>query len=318
MSASESTTKARAGLGWAFIGVVGFSFSLPLTVWALEGFSPFVTATGRAVIAGVVASVVLWVRRVPWPDRSLMRPLVYTMAGAVFGWPILIALALQRTTSAHAAVIAAIMPLVTAVLAVLRAKEVVSRQFWIAAGLGTVAVIAFALARGGAQGADFVADVLILFAVFASSWCYVEGAVLTRVMPGWQVISWVVALALPLTVPLTVILWWFTHDSHQPTVKSWIGIIALGLSSMYLSFFAWYRGLSEAGVARGAQMQQLQAPMTLVWSALLLGEVVTWGTVAATLVIVVCVAWAQRVRLTTPPETAEHPEFDAREAPPGD
>ena len=298
--ASKSTR--RAGLGWAFLGVLLFSFSLPMTVWALEGFSPFFTATARAVIAGSVAAVVLWARRVPWPDRSLYRPLFYTMAGAVFGWPILIALALQRTTSAHTAVIAAIMPLVTAVLAVVRAHDVVPRQFWYAAGLGTAALIAFALSRGGMEHDDAIADLLILGAVFSSSWCYVEGAGLTKVMPGWQVISWVVVLALPLTIPLSIVIWVLTHDSHTVTTQSIVGLIAIGLSSMYLGFFAWYRGLAEAGVARGAQVQQLQAPLTLVWSVLLLGESVTWGTVAATLVILVSVAWAQRARLGPGPE----------------
>ncbi|MEI6374620.1 MAG: DMT family transporter [Actinomycetes bacterium] len=292
----------RGGLGWAFLGVVLFSFSLPMTVWALEGFSPFFTATARAVIAGLVALVVLLVKRVPWPHRSLYRPLLYTMAGAVFGWPILIALALQRTTSAHTAVIAAIMPLTTAVLAVLRTKEIMPRQFWYAAGLGTLALIVFALSRGGLSGGDAVADVLIVLAVLSSSWCYVEGAVLTRIMPGWQVISWVVVLALPLTIPLSVIIWLATSDSHTVTAQSLFGLAVLGLSSMYLGFFAWYRGLAEAGVARGAQMQQLQAPLTLVWSVLLLGEIVTWGTLAATTVIIVAVAWAQRVRLGPGPQ----------------
>ena len=301
-TSSSATATQRAGLGWAFFGVLLFSFSLPMTVWALQGFSPFFTATARAVIAGSLAAVLLWLRRVPWPDRSLYRPMLYTMAGAVFGWPILIALALQRTTSAHTAVIAAIMPLVTAVLAVARGHDIVPRQFWYAAGLGTAALVVFALSRGGMANDDVGADLLILGAVFSSSWCYVEGAGLTTVMPGWQVISWVVVFALPLTVPLTVVIWFLTRNDHVVTTQSIIGLIAIGLSSMYLGFFAWYRGLAEAGVARGAQVQQLQAPLTLVWSVLLLGESVTWGTVAATLVILVSVAWAQRVRLGPGPE----------------
>lgn len=62
---------------------------------------------------------------------------------------------------------------------------------------------------------------------------------------------------------------------------------------MYVGFFAWYRGLSQAGVAYGGQVQQLQVLFSLLWSALLLGEVITWITVAAALVVVVAVAWAQ-------------------------
>lgn len=294
----------RLGLALAFGAVVAFSFSLPWTVWALQSFDPFLTATGRAVIAGAVAGIVLLAARVPLPPRHLVRPLLYTMAGAVFGWPILIALALQRTTSAHAAVIAAVMPLVTAVIAVLRAKEHVARQFWIAATLGTSALVVFALLRGGGEGADLWADLLIAGAVVSSSWCYVEGAVLTRVMPGWQVISWVVVLALPLTVPISMVLIAIGGVTTPVTTQAWIGMAMLGLLSMYLAFFAWYKGLALAGVARGAQTQQLQAPLTVIWSALLLGEQITIATVLATLAVVACVAWAVRVRTPTvaPPE----------------
>ena len=201
----------REGLIWAFAGVLLFSFSVPLTKVAVGGFDPFLTATGRAVIAGLLAAVLLAVRRVPPPPRPQLRPLFFTMLGAVFGWPILLALALQRMTSAHVAVIAAFMPLTTALIAVLRTHERVTWQFWAAACAGTAALVAFALSRGGGGDGDAVADGLAVCAVLASSWCYVEGASITRVIPGWQVISWVVVFALPVTLPLTAVLWWSTR-----------------------------------------------------------------------------------------------------------
>jgi drug/metabolite transporter (DMT)-like permease len=294
----------RVGLAWALLGVVMFSFSVPLTKVAVGGFSPFFTATGRAVIAGAIALLLLTVRRVPWPDRSSMKPLIFTMVGAVFGWPILMALALERTTAAHAAVIAAFMPLTTALFAVLRSKEQVSKQFWWAASVGTLALVAFALSRGGADGGDLIADLLIVGAVLSSSWCYVEGAAITKVMPGWQVISWVVVLALPVTVPGSLILWWLTEGAYDTSAAEWWSLVLLGISSMYLGFFAWYRGLSLAGAAHGGQVQQLQALLTLLWSALLLGEQVSALTVLAAFVVIGCVVWAQRSRglVTIAPE----------------
>jgi drug/metabolite transporter (DMT)-like permease len=284
-------------VAWALLGVVLFSFSVPFTKVAVKGFDPFLTATGRAAIAGALAVVLLAWRRVPRPPRDQVRPLLLTMLGAVFGWPILLALALQRTTSAHAAVIAAFMPLTTALIAVLRTHERVSRQFWVAAGAGTAALLAFALSRGGAEGGDLVADALIACAVVASSWCYVEGASVTKAMPGWQVISWVVVLALPITVPASAVIWWATHAHYDPTAGAWTSLVLLGVSSMYVGFFAWYRGLALAGIARGGQVQQLQALLTLVWSALLLHERVTRVTVLAAVGVVVCVVWAQRARV---------------------
>ena len=283
-------------MAWALLGVVLFSFSVPLTKVAVEGFDPFLTATGRAAIAGAIAVVLLARRRVPLP-RDQLRPLLVTMLGAVFGWPILLALALQRTTSAHAAVIAAFMPLTTALIAVLRTRERVSWQFWLAAGAGTAALLAFALSRGGAEGGDALADALVAGAVVASSWCYVEGASVTKAMPGWQVISWVVVLALPITVPASVAIWLVTHTHHDPTAGAWTSLALLGVSSMYLGFFAWYRGLALAGIARGGQVQQLQALLTLVWSALLLNEHVTAPTVVVALTVIGSVGWAQRARV---------------------
>jgi drug/metabolite transporter (DMT)-like permease len=283
----------REGLAWAFAGVLMFSFSVPLTKVAVGGFSPIFTASGRAAIAGVVAAALLALRRVPLPETQHLRPLLYTMVGAVFGWPILLALALQRTTSAHVAVIAAFMPLTTALIAVLRTHERVSWQFWAAASAGTSALLVFALSRGGADGADLVADALVVGAVLASSWCYVEGASVTRAMPGWQVISWVVVFALPLTIPLSLLVWATGGGVHDPTASEWLSLALLGLSSMYLGFFAWYRGLALAGIARGGQVQQLQALLTLVWSALLLDESVTASTVLAALAVIASVVWSQ-------------------------
>jgi drug/metabolite transporter (DMT)-like permease len=283
-------------LVWAFLGVLLFSFSVPLTKEAVGGFDPFLTATGRALIAGLLAAALLAIRRVPVPERRHWWPLFFTMLGAVFGWPILLALALRHTTSAHVAVIAAFMPLTTAVIAVLRTHERVSRQFWIAASAGTAALVAFAVSHGGATGGNLEADLLVVGAVVSSAWCYVLGASVTQVLPGWQVISWVVVLALPVTVPASILIWLATSGHHDPSAAAWTSLVVLGVSSMYVGFFAWYRGLALAGIAHGGQVQQLQALLTLGWSALLLGERITASTVLAALAVIVAVIWSQRGR----------------------
>ena len=59
-----------------------------------------------------------------------------------------------------------------------------------------------------------------------ASWCYVEGASVTRSMPGWQVISWVVALALPITLPAScALLWWSGSGVHAPTASEWTCLV---------------------------------------------------------------------------------------------
>jgi drug/metabolite transporter (DMT)-like permease len=281
---------------WAFIGVLIFSFSLPMTKLALVGFDPFVVSMGRAAIAGIIAGVLLLIFKVKLPDRKQMRAILFTAAGAVVGWPIFIGLALQRTTSSHAAVIVSVMPAVTAAFAVLRHKEQTNKHFWIGVGISTVLVIGFTLSRGGGLSADLGADLLIALAVISSAVCYVEGAGLTSAMPGWHVISWVVVVSLPLTIPATIGLW-LLSGSPVPTEPSvWIGMAYLGLFSMYLGFFAWYRGLALAGVAQGSQMQQLQGLLTLIWSVWMLGEQLSWVTMLVACAVVVSVGWTQKSR----------------------
>lgn len=290
----------RVGLSFALLGVFFFSLSLPMTKLALDGFNPYVTAFGRAAIAGGLALVLLRLRRVPVPERALWRSIWYTVAGAVIGWPILVALALERTTSAHTAVIASFMPLCTAILAVLRTKERVATSFWLAASTGTAALVVFSLTRGGAEGADPTADLLMVAAVFASSWCYVEGANLTKAMPGWQVISWVVVFALPITLPMSLLLQLTLPKPDAIPLHAWAGFLFISFFSMYFGFFAWYRGLAQAGVPKGSQVQQLQALLTLGWSVLLLGETVGPITVVAAVIVVASVVWAQASRRVAP------------------
>ena len=231
-------------------------------------------------------------KKVPALPRDLWRPMTFTTLGAVFGWPILIALALQKSTSAHVAVIAAVMPLVTACIAVLKYRRRVITQFWIASSLGTALLILFALSRGGAKGENGIADILTIGAVLASSYCYVEGAGLTSHMPGWQVISWIVVFGAPLSLVGAAVTFAHTNHSYNFHINALLGLLAIGFSSMYLGFFAWYRGLKDLGVTHGSQVQQLQAIMTLGWSALLLHEHISLTTVTAAIGIVLCVLWA--------------------------
>ena len=71
----------------------------------------------------------------------------------------------------------------------------------------------------------------------------------------------------------------------------------LAAVSMFLGFFAWYRGLAIGPVARVSQVQLVQPVLTLAWAALLLGEELTPALLLGGLVVILCAALAVRVRL---------------------
>ena len=129
-----------------------------MTHWALESYSPLFTATARAVIAGALAAIVLKIGGETLIPPGHIKEFIYTALGAVFGWPILIALALMKTQTAPVAVIASIMPLVTAVFAVTMGHETVPRQFWYASILGSAILLVFTSTRSSFDMGDLVAD----------------------------------------------------------------------------------------------------------------------------------------------------------------
>jgi len=286
------------GIAYAFLGVLIFSFTLPMVKLALPGFSPWTLTFGRATLAGLLAIVFLGFSKVHFPKREQLLPLLLTASGIVIGWPILTTLALQETTSAHAAVITAGLPLATAILAVFRLHEQVPRAFWIAALVGTLTLVVYALVRGGQEGGSLTSNLYLVGAVISAAIGYAEGAILSREMPGWQVVSWCVVLTLPLTMPGFLISLWLGRDSHSVTTVSLIAFMFTAFGSMYFGFFAWYRGLSELGVAKGSQVQLIQPLLTLLWSAILLSEIVTGATMMAASVVILCISVVQRLRVT--------------------
>jgi drug/metabolite transporter (DMT)-like permease len=67
--------------------------------------------------------------------------------------------------------------------------------------------------------------------------------------------------------------------------------------SQFLGLYVWYVGLSLGGVARVGQIQLAQPLLTLVWSALLLGERIVWPTVASATAVMLCGLASLRIRV---------------------
>lgn len=287
------------GIGYALLGVLIFSFTLPMVKLALPGFSPWTLTFGRATLAGLLAVAFLAYARVKIPNRNQILPLLLTASGIVIGWPIFTTLALQQTTSAHAAVITAGLPLATAILAVFRLHEHVPKTFWIAALIGTLTLVIYALVRGGQEGGTLISNLYLVGAVIGAAIGYAEGAILAKVMPGWQVVSWCVVLMLPVTMPGFLFSLWQGRESHTVSVIPILAFLFTAFGSMYFGFFAWYRGLSELGVAKGSQVQLIQSLLTLLWSAILLNETVTGATLLAASVVIICIAVVQRLRISS-------------------
>ena len=285
-------------IGWAGLGVLAFSFTFPATSLAERSFDPLLVGAGRSVIAGVIAAICLRALGAPLPRREHWPGLLAVGLGCGIGFGALTALALHHTTSSHAAVVVGLLPAATATVAVIRTGERPGVLFWLASLGGTAAVTGYALSRGA--GSLRAADLLLLVAVIAAAIGYAEGGRLTREVPGWQVTAWGLLVAFPVSLALTVVALTGGSMGHL-RASAVLGFLYVGTISTFVGFFAWYRGLAEAGVARASQIQLAQPLLTIAWSIPLLGESIDAGGLLTAIVVAICVLVTQRARFTSQP-----------------
>ncbi|HET7836768.1 MAG TPA: DMT family transporter [Variovorax sp.] len=288
------TRDETLGMWLGVLGVAIFAVTLPMTrlatgTQAAPQLSPWFVTLGRAALAGVLSVIFLLATRSPRPQRVHWKPLGMAVLGNAIGYPLLLAYALRVVSASHAAVITALLPLVTAACAAWVLHQRARLGFWLCAIAGSALVVAFSVLRAQSHGGGFGfewADVLLVGAVVAASLGYIYGAQVTPALGAERVICWVCAMALPVTLPGTLLLW-----PAQPVAASaWVGFVYVGVFSMWMGFFAWYRGLAMGGALRVSQTQLLQPFLSILAAVPLLGEpldVVTLGFAAAVVATVV-------------------------------
>lgn len=278
--------------GWinGMLGVIIFSGSLPATRLAVMELDPFFLTFARASIAGVLAIFLLILLRIKRPLISQMVSLITVSLGVVIGFPLLTAIALQHITSAHSLVFTGLLPLSTAIFGVIRGGERPKKAFWLFSVIGSLLVVGFAFT--GDVSLSATGDMQMLAAVVACGFGYAEGAKLSKVMGGWQVISW----ALVISLPFMMVASYISIPANLSQIKT-TTIIALGyvsLFSMFLGFIFWYRGLVIGGIAAVGQLQLLQPFIGLSLSVIVLHETVTPLMGLVTLGVILCVAVSRK------------------------
>ncbi|NIF23696.1 DMT family transporter [Candidatus Pantoea multigeneris] len=278
--------------GWlsGFAGVVIFAGSLPATRVAVAELNPLFLTGGRATVAAVLGLLLLRLLRQSRPKKHDIGKLLITAAGVVVGFPLLTALALQHVTSAHSIVFVGLLPLCTALFAVLRGGERPRPIFWLFSLSGALFVGGFALFNGS-EG-SLTGDSLMVAAVILCGMGYAEGATLSRRLGGWQVICWALILSLPVMLPLTLLT--LPNDITQVSGTAWGGFVYVSVFSMLVGFIFWYHGLAQQGIAAVGQLQLLQPFIGMALAALLLHESVTWPMLLVTCAAVACVFGARK------------------------
>lgn len=286
----------RRGLALGFAGVAIFALTLPMTRLAVGSpEAPFMSgsfvAMGRAAVAALLSLAWLVLRRAPLPRRADWVPLAITSAGVVFGFPLFTSIAMRYVQAVHASVIVGVLPLATALVGALLHRQRPSTAFWSCAALGSALVIAFALLHSGAGVRLQGADLLLLVAMACAAVGYAYGARLAQRMPAESVICWALVIALPITVPLALA----TRPASGLPAGAWIGFGYVAVFSMWIGFFAWYRGLALGGTVRVSQVQLVQPFLSMLFAVPLLHERLDLPTLAFALAVIATVFAGRRM-----------------------
>ena len=295
------------GLWLGLLGVAIFAVTLPMTRLAtgtvdVPQLSPWFVTLCRAALAGGLSIVFLLATRSRWPTPGEWRPLAVATLGNALGFPVLIGYALRTISASHAAVIIALLPLATAVVAALVMHQRARLGFWVSACAGAGLVVVFSLYRALQHGSGMAlewGDVLMLGAVVSAALGYVYGAKVTPSLGAEQVICWVCVLALPVTLPGA----WLTWPEHAVQTTSWWALGYVGVFSMWAGFFAWYRGLALGGTLKVSQVQLLQPFLSILAAIPLLGESLDGVTVGFAMAVVATVFIGKRFAGAAPAST---------------
>ena len=285
-------TNETKGMLLGFIGVLLFSLTLPFTRIAVAELSPYFVTFGRSSLGGICALLLFIFTRPQLPTPSQLIRLSVMALGVVYGFPLFVSLAMTTLPSAHGGIVLGVLPLATAVVGALRFKERPSLAFWLTAVIGSVLVITYAYLNG--SGGLVSEDGLLFFAVLSAAVGYSEGGKLSEEMSSVDVISWALVLTLPINLFLAY--QYFDFEISAVSPPALVSFIYVGVISMYVGFFFWYRGIALGGMARVGQVQLLQPFLTLVGAYALLAEPITVMNVGFALCVLAVVMLGKRTR----------------------
>jgi len=303
-----------------FLAILLFAGTIPATKLVLEIYSPLHVTTPRASCAtlfAIIFFIYLKLKNLQKRDYMSLKnsarfkvneiyELLVIGLLIVFGFPGAVAFALAEVSSAYTAVILSMLPLCLSAAAVIMAKEKPPLLFWFysfaAAALVGIFMVNEYTIGVSLHKLDIQRFVLGNFWLFVACICaavgYTKSASLNKKISGFSIISWSLCLTSPISFLLSFLLW-PKNLSIQNAIEhsgSLLGIMYLGLLSMFIGNCLWSIALSRGGIAKIGQIQFLQPFITIFLSYWLLSELIKKEMIFFACAVTVVVILGQRQR----------------------
>jgi drug/metabolite transporter (DMT)-like permease len=249
----------------------------------------------RVVGSGVFAVPLLIACRTPVPaDIESWTLLLVSALGSFAGFPLLFSVGAQLTSSSHAGLLMAAMPLLTSTLGnVIEGKR--PRDVWFM-GTGFAfagELILLARTAGGSTPVSLEGDLIVLAGCLLCSCGFTAGARLAARINPLAATLWAITVASTALLPAAVLMVGQV-DWPALTGTSWLALFHITAGASVLAYVSWFWALSRGGISRVATYQFVQPVLVLLFAAFFLGERVPTGLLGAAMVIVGGVALARR------------------------
>ncbi|MCB1620363.1 MAG: DMT family transporter [Thiothrix sp.] len=266
---------------------------------SLESFSPPGIVAMRVLLAAIMLTLVVWLKRLPFP-RDLRTWLLFGLLGIVGNLlPFyLISAGQQHVSSGIAGLLMAIMPLITMLLAhYLIPGETLNRYKLLGFSLGIIGVGIILMPRVSPGGSSLSSSLLILLAAGS----YALNSILIRRYSRSHVLvasAGVMIMASLMVVP--VWLWQESPLQQTYSLKSLLALSWLGLGPTGIATLLYFSVVARAGPTFLANINYFVPVVAYLTGALILGEPLEWHSLSALLLIIAGIGLTRRPPPATP------------------
>ncbi|MDA0998236.1 MAG: DMT family transporter [Proteobacteria bacterium] len=278
----------------AAFSVLVWGITPAITSFQVAEIPPIEAGILRSVVAVPLALACIWKMRLRPPSGPRVWMALLCSGFAAFaGFPVLFALGVAHTSTAHAALVMAIMPLIAGALGAAMQRRMPSTGWFAGAGLAFAGEALLIGGRDSAGLATLNGDLIVGASVVISGVGYVIGSRVAAVIGTWATTFWGVAIAGLTQVPIFI---WLAADVDWSRVgpAGWASSAYLVAFSTILAYAAWYWALNRGGVVKIAPLQFAQPLVGVAFAVVLLGEGLTWNLALTSAMVLGGVVLASR------------------------
>jgi drug/metabolite transporter (DMT)-like permease len=278
------------------IALITWSSAYAGIAYALASFTPGEVALARLAIGSLCFAMLLWVKRVPLPQRSDWLPLTVLGVIGLTVYHLCLNYAETRIASGTAAILIALVPAATTTLSAFWIGERISARRMIGLGIALLGVVLVVLASGKQVKFQPMAA-LVLISVIASAIFFVgqKPLFVRNNMIGVTAFAFFAgtlgAVPFGLGLPQALVVAPWSHIA---------ALLWLGIAPTFVGYLAWNAALRRASASQVSSFIYFSPPIAVVIGWIWLGEQLSWLTLIGGAITVGGVALANARRQTPP------------------